>query len=88
MLSSFDDLLSSLAGAPVLPGARCRGRHHLFDPERQDEAHDTAQLRHRQAITLCEGCPALAACRAWVETLPPRKRPPGVVAGQLTEYYL
>jgi hypothetical protein len=82
-VSNFDELLSALAGVPVLPGARCRGRHALFDPQRPDEADEVAQARHSQAVGLCEHCPALAACQLWVNSLPPPKRPSGVIAGQL-----
>ena len=30
-MSQLDALLAAIGAAPVLPGARCRGRHHLFD---------------------------------------------------------
>lgn len=79
----FDALISTLAGVPVLSGARCRGRHALFDPQGGQEADDVAAARHAQALALCRQCPALDACHDWLHSLPPRRRPLGVVAGTL-----
>ena len=75
------DLLAALAGAPALPGARCRGRPHLFDPARPAEAEASVADRHRQALALCAACPSLNRCAAWLASLPPTEQPPGVVAG-------
>ena len=69
-------------GAPALPGARCRGRAHLFDEPEQGEPAELVEQRHAQALGLCRHCPALTACAAWFDTLPPRQRPAGVVAGR------
>ena len=80
-MSDWDGLLSALIGAPALPGARCRGRHHLFDDARPDESDQVVAARHAQAVSLCGGCPSRAPCRAWFDSLPPRKRPAGVIAG-------
>lgn len=81
--AALADVLLSLAGSPALPGARCRGRHTLFDERGPDEPAEVAAQRHSQALTLCQRCPALDRCTAWIEELPPRQRPPGVVAAQL-----
>jgi hypothetical protein len=35
------------------------------------------------ATELCTWCPALTRCSAYVESLPPKKRPAGVIAGQI-----
>lgn len=78
----MDTLLGALIGAPALPGARCRGRSHLFDPP---DPHEDASQRHLQALGLCEHCPALTACEEWFATLKPSKRPPGVVAGRIVK---
>ena len=77
------DLFAALIGAPALPGARCRGRHHLFDEPSADEPADVAAQRHKQALGLCRDCPALASCEQWFDGLTPSKRPPGVVAGRV-----
>ncbi|WP_231384340.1 hypothetical protein [Mycobacterium sp. UM_WGJ] len=77
-------LAAVLAGAPSLPGARCRNRSHLFDERGVDEPPEVAEQRHQQAIGLCRVCPALASCQQWYADLPARKRPPGVVAGIIT----
>lgn len=79
----FDSLLASLAGVPALPGARCRGRHHLFDARLAGEDVDVANARHSQALELCAGCPALSRCEEWVDSLPPSRQPAGIVAGRL-----
>ena len=73
MNTSVETFLGALAGIPRLPGALCRGQWELFDDaELPDEA-----------LTLCRRCPALAACSAWFEGLPPRRRPQGVIAGRV-----
>ncbi|CPR11949.1 hypothetical protein BN971_03242 [Mycobacterium bohemicum DSM 44277] len=75
------DLFDALGVIPALPGARCRGRHHLFDGPAPGEDEQAVRDRHAQALGLCVGCPAAARCREWFDTLPPRKRPAGVIAG-------
>lgn len=82
MTAAFEDLIATLAGVPSLPGARCRGRHHLFDPAAFGENPDTVEQRHTQALGLCSHCPALNSCSDWLDSLPPRQRPHGVIAGQ------
>jgi hypothetical protein len=76
-------LLAAVRAAPALPGARCRGRHHLFDGAGKDESEDVVAHRHDQALRLCRDCAALDACRDWVDSLPKRERPEGVVAGRV-----
>lgn len=85
MNTSFESLIASLAGAPALVGARCRGRGHLFDVAERGEDPEVVAARHNQAVGLCQHCPALDRCRAWVNGLPRTKRPEGVVAGRLTQ---
>jgi WhiB family redox-sensing transcriptional regulator len=79
-MTPLDELLSSLIGAPHLPGARCRGRPHLFDPAGVNE---DASARHAQALGLCQHCPSLTRCAEWLDSLPPQKKPFGVIAGRL-----
>lgn len=77
------DLLADLAAAPRLPGASCRGHAQLYDRTTENShAHDTREAR-AAALALCQACPALPACRRWLDRLPPDQRPTGVVAGQL-----
>jgi hypothetical protein len=78
---NLDNLLDALAAAPNLSGAACRGRHELFDP--RDLSDPDRQDIEAEALALCRGCPALLACRRWYDSLPPGKRPIGVVAGQI-----
>lgn len=82
-MTRLDTMLIALAGAPSLPGARCRGRAHLFDPGERTEGASTVAARHAQALGLCEHCPALTRCESWVDSLPPGRRPRGVVAGRV-----
>lgn len=82
MSDTLQSLLEAVGAAPALPGARCRGRHHLFDPATAHEDPDTTTQRHTQAIGLCRLCPALALCTEWFDNLKPSRRPPGVVAGR------
>lgn len=82
-MTTWVDLLDALSVAPALPGARCRGRSHLFDEAQPGEPAEVVGQRHAQALGLCRGCTALASCQVWVSGLPPAKRPPGVVAGRL-----
>jgi WhiB family redox-sensing transcriptional regulator len=81
MVNALETLIASLAGAPALPGARCRGRHHLFDPAAPGEAAPVVEQRHAQALGLCSHCPSLDRCQDWVDSLPKGKKPFGVVAG-------
>ena len=73
--------VAALAGAPALPGARCRGRPHLFDEAATGEPQHVVAQRHQQAIGLCLCCSSLDPCRQWLEALPANKKPPGVTAG-------
>jgi WhiB family transcriptional regulator, redox-sensing transcriptional regulator len=81
------DLFAELAGAPRLPGARCRGRWELFDyagyPPHGVAPHDIDYAR-QAALNVCASCPALQSCRDWIQTLPPELRPLGVIAGRIT----
>lgn len=71
------EALAGILTTPHLAGALCRGLSAVFDVE------DGADPRAQQALQLCARCPALQPCTAWLETLPPRLRPAGVVAGRL-----
>lgn len=78
MSADVSALLAELAGAaPNMPAARCAGRHELYDA-----AIEAASAR-AEALRLCSGCPELAPCGAWVDSLRPKDRPLGVVAGRL-----
>ncbi|OFJ52562.1 hypothetical protein FZ046_22515 [Mycolicibacterium grossiae] len=76
-------LLLALAGAPKLPGARCRGRSHLFDAGESDEDKAVVAERYEAALHLCLACPSLEACGEWFVSLRPSQRPKGVIAGRL-----
>lgn len=78
---SVASLFDAIGLAPSLPGAKCRGRHHLFDPPEADTNAEDAEYAEKAALKICSWCPALARCADWVESLPKSKRPPGVIAG-------
>lgn len=88
-MPDWNTLRPTLAGIPALHGARCKGRADLY--ERTDNEHRmTGQITltelddaRRDALRLCQTCPALDACRAWLSALPAAHRPRGVVAGQV-----
>jgi hypothetical protein len=84
-MSQLESLLDAIGAAPCLPGARCRGRHHLFDEAQPGEHPATVAARHAQAVGLCQhSCPSLSRCETWFLGLKPSKRPlGGVVAGQV-----
>lgn len=85
-MTTFDAIVGSLGHIPDLPGARCRGRHELFDATiagTRDTRPDDLQYARAAAVRLCQACPALDACRAWFTALRPDERPHGVVAGRL-----
>lgn len=69
-------LFDALGSIPELTGARCRGRSQIFDETEDPDLVEYAQSQ-------CQACPALRACASWLASLPPRQRPPGVVAGQV-----
>ncbi|UQE74631.1 WhiB family transcriptional regulator [Gordonia sp. PP30] len=73
-------LAELLADQPDLTEAACRGQWALFDPAAEDEDHAEVEARHHRAAAICSRCPALAACRDWAERIPPKHRPPGVLA--------
>ena len=75
-------LTAALTGAPSLPGARCRGRSHLFDPVHQGEPAEVTEA-HAQSLGLCNRCPALDACETYFISLRPTQRPEGVIAGRI-----
>lgn len=83
-MSIVGSLFAAL-GCPVLPGAKCRGRSRLFDPAHYGELAENVAQRHVQAAMLCAGCPSLDACATWLDSLPPNRRPGGVVAGRVIE---
>lgn len=83
-MSALAELLGAMRDTPRLSGARCVGLSELFDPppigtELGAQAEHTAA-----AVAICTACPALMACRAWLDGLTPSARPAGVVAGRLS----
>ncbi|WP_082947664.1 WhiB family transcriptional regulator [Mycobacterium sp. E2479] len=71
-------LFASMLSVPRLAGAACRGRPELFDLD-----HRSCPDEIERAQRICSACPAMAACRAWIDATPEQRRPTGVVAGML-----
>jgi hypothetical protein len=72
-------LFGMISRAPNLAGAACAdpATRELFDEAAGVCSTEVVQ----EAAWACGRCPALATCRLWVEGLPPRQRPRGVVGG-------
>jgi hypothetical protein len=83
-----DLLVAILRGTPRLQGALCRAYPDLFDAthpiERGQSLKGSADAR-AAAIRICQTCPALDPCGAWLDNLRPAHRPSGVVAGQISQ---
>jgi len=76
-------LLRELAAAvPRLRGARCRDKWELFDAA-ATRLHGPAASAQAEALAECRQCPALMLCREWLDSLEPRARPSGVIAGRV-----
>ncbi|CAN5407543.1 hypothetical protein BH09ACT7_BH09ACT7_05010 [soil metagenome] len=87
--STGDLVLAAVIAAvatPPLQGARCVGRWGLFDEADPDEDSADVGARHRQALNLCQLCPAMSACARWVGALPATQRPSGVIAGRVNHH--
>ena len=85
-MNTWDELVSQLHTIPDLPGARCRGRHELFDATitgHRGDTPDNLEYARTAAAQLCATCPALHDCAAWLDTQPPHNRPLGITAGRL-----
>lgn len=84
---NWDSMSALLADIPDLHGARCAGLADLFEAtvDEHGKADTRTEREHARiaALRLCNGCPALAPCRAWLDGLRPTRRPRGVVAGQV-----
>jgi hypothetical protein len=81
--SPIAELFADLAAVPRLRGARCRGQSELFDRTIPTLAfRPVAAQARREALQVCRECPALRACRDWLDGLAPIDRPAGVIAGR------
>ncbi len=76
---SAAQLLATIATTPSLPGAACVADREVFDAVLE---RGSSRL-YPVAIRICAQCPALAPCRAWVNSMPIDERPHGVTAGQV-----
>jgi Transcription factor WhiB len=65
-------------GVPDLERGLCIGQWDLFDDTEDPAAVD-------QAIELCSQCSVRTRCAEWVNSLTPRRRPLGVVAGEIRQ---
>ncbi|BBX93114.1 hypothetical protein CQY21_21570 [Mycolicibacterium boenickei] len=81
-MSDLEGLFGALSDVPRLEGAKCVGKHELFDAREERESVEHAAERHEAAIHLCRSCLALSACAAWFDSLPKSKRPGGVTAAR------
>ncbi|OBI46980.1 WhiB family transcriptional regulator [Mycobacterium colombiense] len=77
-MSAWDDMVSEIGDVPQLDGAACKGQPAIFDLDRDSEP---TAIEAAQAV--CNSCPALIRCRAWLRETSKHRRPSGVVAGRL-----
>src|SRR5690242_8398540 len=78
-------MLASIAAAPDLAGAACKGSTAWdWDVRETPESTAAKDARLDAAAEACDRCPALDACREWLHSLPEAKRPTGITAGELT----
>ncbi|WP_424414240.1 WhiB family transcriptional regulator [Mycolicibacter algericus] len=68
-------LAAILAGQPRLTDAACRQHVALFDRS-ADGDRDAAEA----AVAICQSCPVVDQCAAWIAEAHPRRPPPGVWA--------
>lgn len=67
-------MIAVLRGSADLAGASCAGDSRFTSDAESDIA---------VAVTVCGSCPVIDTCRSWVDSLPPSRRPSGVVAGMV-----
>lgn len=77
-------LAGLLAGAPDLRDGLCQPGNSTLPPGSWD--CDASPAAAVAAIAECGRCPVLGRCRAWLDGLPRRDRPSGVVAGRRIAY--
>jgi hypothetical protein len=77
LVDSITLLGNILRGVPRLPGALCRGQHHLFDSDLPADVADAAAL--------CNRCPALQACAEWSSGLK-HNQANGVIAAEYRQW--
>ena len=73
-MSAINGVLDAIAAAPDLRRGRCVGQWEVWD-----SWDDVGLVEY--AIAGCQSCAELQKCRDYVESLPARHRPHGVIAG-------
>lgn len=68
-----------MTAVPFMDDAACLGRWQLYDFT-IDGDNPAADQR---ALQVCDSCPVLAQCQAWLESLPASRKPVGVCAGRI-----
>lgn len=82
-MTDWDNLAGALIGIPDLAKGLCVGLPEIFDEASPGEAPAVVEQRYAEALRLCASCPELQPCRDYLDSLPPAKKPGGVVAGQV-----
>lgn len=87
-MTDWNTMRALLESIPDLDGARCKHKSDLFERtngEHRMTGRTTTELDNarREALWLCETCPALHPCREYLQGLPAAQRPRGVIAGQV-----
>jgi WhiB family transcriptional regulator, redox-sensing transcriptional regulator len=76
-------LTEILEGTASLPGALCADWPLVYEATTDATEPDQHDYAVATAIRLCKTCPAFDRCRAWLDSLPPPERPPGVTAARI-----
>jgi hypothetical protein len=80
------ELLSEmLRGTPALSGAACPDWALVFEATTNATIPKHTTTPSRPHYASATAVPGLAGCTAWFEPLPHDARPPGEVAGRITE---
>ncbi|MCG7597839.1 hypothetical protein [Mycobacterium sp. PSTR-4-N] len=83
-MTTWIRLSDHLGAIPHLEDAKCKGRGDQFDlPEPFAPGDPATESRLADAVAVCHQCPALITCNRWVDSLTPKQRPAGVVAGRV-----
>lgn len=84
-MTNMPTLHGRIGPIPRLPGAACVGAADLFEStiEVLGDGRSREQLKASRvaALALCNICPELDPCRAWIDDLRRTQRPTGVIAG-------
>lgn len=91
-MTRWEHTAARVGAIPHLEGARCVNHVELFynaitrrRDGREARAKSEVNAARSAALRVCESCPALDRCEAWLEDVRSYRRPRGVFAGQVVK---